>query len=130
MYKIRTLYISVHITTYPYAVPISCHLFLSRNLFYIDALHGINTTLTKIREGIKTPLITNFTMLFVPCMSTSWFNTMHTLICVLVMTTTIIRNDGGRGGGRGIYLVMHSSYMLHPPSTHSLFMSHFPVCVK
>lgn len=77
MYKIRTPYISVHITTYPFSLPVSCHLFLSRNLFYIDAVHGINTTLTRLGEGIKTPLITNFTMLFVPCMPTSWSNTMH-----------------------------------------------------
>jgi len=27
MYKIRTLYISVHITTFPFLLPISCHLF-------------------------------------------------------------------------------------------------------
>lgn len=54
--------------------------FFCQGTVLYDALHGINTTLTRLREGIKTPSITNFIMLFVPCMSKSWSNNMHIFI--------------------------------------------------
>jgi hypothetical protein len=66
---------------------------------------AINTTLTRLREGIETPFITNFTMLFVPFMPTSCY-----------ITTCFggghhhhhHQRERERERGGGIYLVMHT----------------------
>lgn len=141
MYKMRTLYISVQITTNPFSLPGSCHLFSVQELvlYWCSSWyqHNLNQSLGRYQNNLNH---TNFTMLFVPCMSTSWSNTMHILIQSNYIT---ICSGGGHRHHQGwqhqkrerkkllegIYLVMHMwPYVVSSFNTELVYVSLSSLC--